>query len=295
MIADWLQAREHTAHEQAWASLGARRVDVGDGTWRMCPAGCARFAAALLGWPLDRVAWLTAEDDARGAPTATASGAVTASTLDGRSLNIGPDSYEEWRVWEEREGDRGVQRVRVDATWDDGSREPSGTSVEVIRVFVGDRAVSLDRSYGNDIYVIGDVDLAPLDVLGAYFNFQLPWPAHDPDGVRGLLAQLADELDPSFDVSVDWPARTIQEEDTWSLRRYEWRDLAIEVREMRWLAGGSRVIAKALGLPWGHELELYLDCENGSSNGGLTLRLPIEAGNRVIVRFATTPGFVRLN
>lgn len=171
----------------------------------------------------------------------------------------------------------------LDQTWDEGTggRDPSGARATVLRVFDDARACAVVLG-GRTAWTIGAaIDLAPLDLLDfSTTELAVPW-AYDATAIRALIAQLAAEADAHFDTSATWPGattdrRTFPEADGLQLhaQRFAAGAHAVEVVEHTYGTGRRSVRAALHGLPWGHEVAVFLDEEDARLAGHLRVRLP---------------------
>ncbi|MCW5801377.1 MAG: hypothetical protein KIT31_03125 [Deltaproteobacteria bacterium] len=294
----WLDARDGAAVAQAWARLGAKRVELGGDRWTITPHAAAHFAAAFLGWPLERVMWLAAGEEELPPPTFATRGTVARCFLD-QAVDRSEECFETWRIRELVDGARGVQHVSLEYLYDDGSREPAGGSVTLVRVFDRARGIGASIQTWRDVWTIGDVDLAALDLFAGEVHFRIAWKPYALDGVRGFLAQLAAELDAHYDVSATWPGTVTEHEvEGTAVRWYTWRfssgERAIEIVEHRYRDDGvpetGSIRATVHGLPWGHVLVAHLSDDAHGVEGWLKLRLPRAHGDAVRARLASIPG-----
>jgi hypothetical protein len=274
-FSDWLDARDSETLARVWSGLDKNLVEVGAPDWDITVHGAAQLAAAVLAWPIERLAWLALPDEEMPAPTFE-----TKRTVERCFVELGIDlhgaCYESWTIREECEGGRGVQHVSVGyAHHDDGTREGGGGSKRVVRVF--DRAAGIGASIGigsRSVATIGEINVAALDLFHRYQFFSVPGWKVDHDGLRGLFAQLASEVDAHFDVSTSWPAGRGG--------RFESGTFAVELSPRH---GG--LSATAHGLPWGHALSIWID---ESSHGSVELCLPLAVGQAVLARLSFVTG-----
>ncbi|HEY5936238.1 MAG TPA: hypothetical protein VIU61_16420 [Kofleriaceae bacterium] len=288
----WLDARHGSTLAEAWAALAAKQVEVGAPSWRIPLHGAAQFAAAFLDWPLDRLAWLGGPDNKMPAPTFKVPGERSTARC---FLELGldrRDCNESWTIREITERSRGIQLVTIYCHYDDGTRGGGYTTQSVVRVF--DRRTRTGASLGIDaraVATIGEVDLAPLDLFELVTTFHLTsWTRYDPDGVRGIVAQLAAEIDAHFDVSTEWPS-AISSRNGFTIHRFESGPRAVELVE-RHIANEGGVHATVHGLPWGHGLTLNVSDTALGTYGNVTLRLPLATGQAVFGHLTRVPGIV---
>ena len=307
---EWLDARDGEALARAWHALGAMRCGVGAPNWKITAHGAAQLAAAFLGWPVERVAWLGVPESGMPAPIFKTERTTSRCFLE-YGADLVEDCYEYWTIREQREGERGVQHVQVVYRQDDGTREGTGCGGTVVRVF--DRATRTGASIFLDtriVATIGKLDLSALELFAHYRAFDIPtWHQYDLEATRGLVAQLAAEIDAHYDVSATWPGgltNTYVTSDDhvaspsthYYERRFESGSRAVTIRESRFRREGVAEDGWATvmieGLPWGHELRLLISDSDSRTHGHVQLRLPIALGETVIARLAGVPG-VRLS
>ena len=173
--------------------------------------------------------------------------------------------------------------------------------MRIVRVF--DRSTRCGVSipmYSTVVYLIGELDLSPLDLFSHRQYFKLAWKEHDLDSVRGLYAQLAADLDAHFDTSSTWDGgltedRVIEDRE-YRVRalayRYASGPYAIELDTLvdpdtaehpRWLT------ATVTGLPWGHALSGRIDNTRDpvwGVEGWLDLKLPRAQLEATLARLA---------
>lgn len=289
---DWLDARDGDSIARTWTALAAERplerVTLREPGWWLTTQGIARFAAAFLGWPVERLEWIT-----RGLIEHMPSPVFDARRETARSFLeecLDDDSgCEIISFHEERDGTRGIQLVSALSSQsldDDYMLNHTTYGGVVYRVF--DRATATGVSITSTMDVakvakIGDVDLDALDLFGREQGFDLTtWTGADPDDVRALVAQLASEVDAHFDVSTTWPARAIQ-----GATRHEAGTSALETRRL-----DTTVFVDVHGLPWGYQIDTHVGAYHGSVGGAVSMRLPLPVGRAVISRLAGIPGAI---
>jgi hypothetical protein len=293
-VSDWLDAHDGDAVAAAWQALDPRMQEVGLPSWTVTAPAAARFAATFLGWPIERLAWIAAEADALPPPTFELHHEVTRCYLE-HLLDYRGECHESWKIREVAEGPRGVQLVTVDFFYDDGSREGFGMSNTVVRVFDRDAgtAASIDL-HARTVATVGAMDLSALDLFDVWCEVRLGWP-YVRDDVRGVLAQLASDVDAHFDVSATWPGRTLDagavEATQWEELRFESGDFAIELVEHHYETR-STVLAKFFGLPWGHAITVVLRDDGTGMEGNVQLRLPRVDCDALLARAAAVPNLV---
>lgn len=275
----WLEARDADAVREAWSALDPRVHVVTERRCSLDAYSAAQLAAAMLG---ERPEWIVDLTYAR--PAFEIERDVDACFLD-HVWNLAGRCREAWTLHERRDGDRGVQVVTVSR----GSSEPSPerASATVVRVFDRDRAASV-HLFANTVATIGEVDLAPLDLHLSSQSFTLDT-AYDLATVRGLVAQLAAELDAHYDTSTLWPgvvAETVHDEPAFSKsieHAFTNGGHALAVcEEIR----GAKQIATATvrGLPWGHKVEMEIEGRGNRLYGYIVVRLPETDIARLIAR-----------
>ena len=265
MLEPWLEARDAEAVRRAWTALAPRRHEFSNRNRCLTFQGAALLAEAMLG---KRADWIV-ESRNRRPPEFEVARIVDASFVDG-VWNVVDKCRETWSLHEQREGLRGVQVVFVEAGTVVG--RPEGGGQTFVRVFDRDRAASITID-SNYVSTIGEVDLAPLDLLGFAEPFSSS--SYDVDALRGVVAQIASELDAHFDTSPQWPEVDRRRPDDDSYRVYGDGHRSVAIRVAR--HADPRVTVH--GLPWGHDLQL--------SYGYVRGRLPNAAIDRVIARLAS--------
>jgi hypothetical protein len=307
----WLDARDSETVLRAWETLGARRIEVAGPSRQIHPYGAALLAGSFLGCSPDRFAWWATESYAQPstwpAPTYREGRAATRSFLD-HELDVREDLHETWTIRDVIEGARGVQHISIDCVWGEMTREGgNGRSAKVVRVFdrSTQRAVSIPL-YQTAVWVVGEVDVSPLDLFPRRLFFKLPWKQHDLDMVRGLFAQLTADLDAHFDTSTTWPGGVTHEdvddnrEHDYRIRRRTYRyasgAFAIEIDERLDLESGNTtgtMWPKVTGLTWGHEVSGRVELTSepqGGVEGWIDLRLPGAQLDATHARLAAIPG-----
>ncbi len=299
-LSDWLDARDGEAMARAWAELDVKRVVVCDTDWRISKQGAARLAAAFLGVPLERLAWIDNEVVAMGPPTYTHSREATYCFLEDR-LDLGGPGYEYFTLHELREGERGIQHVSVGYQQSDGTRDGTGGGGSVVRIFDRSTGTGVSMVVGKQtVSMIGEFDLSALDLFDNEVHFDIAsGPLSPLDTARDLAAQLAALVDPLYADAASWPVhaeRTSVTPDTdpaspgsrYTTREVSSGDRRIELSEVRnnppWAKGveDGWATATVRGLPWGHSLNLTVYFKPDGMKGRLQLRLPIVLGRAVI-------------
>jgi hypothetical protein len=212
----WLDARDAATAMREWETLDAKRVQITTDRSTRSDA-VAVLAASFLGSPPDRFKWFMAEpwqSDQLPPATSRTGGEVPRLVFDGVVLcDHGCGHSVEIR--EVVETTRGMHHIKVEWYWGEFTREGgNGGGATFVRVFdrSSKRAVSI-RTYDETAWMIGDaLDLAPLDLFGERVEFKLAWKTYDVDMVRGLVAQLAADLDAHFDTSTTWSGGMVNEQ-----------------------------------------------------------------------------------
>ncbi|MBA2540301.1 MAG: hypothetical protein H0V17_11740 [Deltaproteobacteria bacterium] len=309
----WLDARDSATVEREWATLGGRRIELGQSAPRYLaikPEGAALLAAGFLGCSPDRFGWW-ATDRNRDPPWPPATfqegRGVSRSFFDHELQVDEQDAHETFTIREVIEGTRGVQHITIDCSWGEMTREGgSGRSMTFVRVFdrSTQRAVSIPL-YSTGVWMVGDVDLSPLDLFAQRVEYKLAWKRHDTDAVRGFLAQLAADLDAHFDVSPSWPGGVIEDRVIESVeynfrtrkrvQRFESAPFAIQLDENLDpdTNEGGMMWATVQGLPWGHELNVRIcntDDPVWGVDGWIDFTLPRAQLEAALARTAAIPG-----
>lgn len=299
-FADWLDARDSAALARAWTALEPAHHAFGHAGWAVNAFGATQLASHFLGVPRERLQWLTLDDD--GPPLVSLERAATHCFLE-NAIDVHAALAEHWQVREWADGSRGVQLVTVGYRVADGYGE-TGTAATVVRIFDRDARIGASIHCGSQrVSTIGALDLGPLDLLEHTATFRNPaWKKHDLATTRGLVAQLAAELDAHFDVSAAWPGRIIDEQELLDVRRervritnhhFEAGPRAVTIAEQHHAEDAwdewSWTHAAALGLPWGHALEVAVNTKPSGAFGHVSVRLPLALGERVVARLAAIP------
>jgi hypothetical protein len=312
----WLDARDSATVEREWATLGAKKVQIGEWSPRTLsvrPEGVALLAASFLGCSPDRFAWFATERYADPktwpAPTFEVGHQVSRSFLD-HELDIRQeDCSEVWAIREAIDGSRGVQHITIDCSWGPMTREGGeGRSMTFVRVFdrSTSRAVSIPL-WHPAVWMIGEpFDLVSLDLFAQRTDFKLPWKRYSPDSLRGFLAQLTADLDAHFDTSTTWPGGLTKDEiidnREYNFRvrkriyRFESAPFAIELDELLDPDGKEEtgwLTVEVSGLPWGHEVSARIDSTKDpvwGVSGWVDLTLPRAQLDATLARLAAIPG-----
>ncbi|MDB4928946.1 MAG: hypothetical protein JWM10_1430 [Myxococcaceae bacterium] len=286
-IEAWLAARDADSLDRTWRALDARELaDVAPPAARVCEQAAARLAAELLGWPVERVAWLANNpyDRSRPSPPPRDLRQDVARCYLENAVDFRAACSETWSVCEDRDGARGVQRVVVGFGLDDGSRDGGGGGGSVARVF------DLDAGFAVSVVLCGrEVSIVAPDgaraaieararrALDLYLS-NVParvegWTGYDHARLRGLVATLAAAVDGGFAGSETWAGtRTATEAATdyreTRLESLAWRFAepgggarALTMSEYYVEGGEARVVASAEveGLSWGSLLVVSVD------------------------------------
>jgi hypothetical protein len=246
----------------AWQSLAAQRHEVGRRGRELTLHGAAQLAGAMLGTRAD---WIVKPDR----PADYRYDDVSDGSFVDDAWDVTGPCRETWDLHEQRDGDRGVQLLAVTSGTIEG--RPEGGGVNVVRIFDGARAASVTLS-SNNVSTVGAIDLAPLDLYRAGQGFTVDAAVPEVDMLRALVAQLAGELDAHYDTSPAWPSA-----DGLTFRDGE---RAVELRHNNWY---PRSMIAVHGLPWGHQLDIYLQ----DGRGSLGVQLPDADIDRVFARLAT--------
>jgi hypothetical protein len=185
--------------------------------------------------------------------------------------------------------------------------------IEIANIFLfvrhADLATSAVRLWSTAVWVLGDVDLGPLDLFGHRQMFKLPWKTYDPDSLRGFFAQLTADLDAHFDTCAAWPGGVTTDEVI-DNREYNYRvrqrvyryasgAYAIELAELLApgaLDGTGWLTIKVEGLPWGHSVRARIDSTDHpvwGVEGWIDLNLPRAQLDATLARLAAIPGLER--
>lgn len=311
----WIDARDSESVEREWATLGATRVELGqrsERTLTIRPEAAALLAARFLGCSPERFAWWVTErsraPDGWPPPTFEVRRRVSRSFLDGELDLHQHDCTESWAIREAGDGTRGVQHVTLDCTWGGFAREGGeGRSIAVVRVFdrVARRAVSVPLHHPA-AWVVGGVDVSPLDLFAERAGFKLRWKAYDLDSLRGFFARLTAGLDERLAACGAWPGGVTRDEviddREYGFRvrrrvhRYGSAPFSIEFdelldpdgrRDTGWLT------VKLCGLPWGHKVEGRIGGTRDpvfGVEGWVDLTLPRAQLEATIARLRANPG-----
>ncbi len=320
-IAAWIDARDSETLAAAWAALGAEPHVLAWPGACLTMHGAAKFAADLLGWPLERVAWIALrpneiETGGAPAPSFRTSRPVTSSCLDD-VFAVNEECFEDWDLRELRDGGRGVQLVTVGWGVEDGTRDGRGGGGTVVRIFdldagiaasvvVGPRTVALVSPPDRRDELVARMQRA-LDLVSENRTFRIPaWTSYDLGTLRTLIAALGTAVDPTFAASAGWPGEKLTETvgvDPRGARVVvtEWRfasptegAAAVLVREQlsspETPVNQSWAHVSLAGLTWGYELALDAAATPTGGNATLMYRLPEAARNALVAALATAPG-----
>lgn len=272
MLESWLAARDAASVRAAWAALSPVSHLIGSRPSRTLTLhGAARLAEVMLG---ERADWIV---DVTRPPDYEVDRVVGDTYFD--EVWNGPQScHETWRLWEQRDGARGVQLANIGAGSIGG--QPDGGGQVFVRVFDRDRAASIAIDTRR-VSTIGDVDLAALDLLR--FNAPLaiaPATTTHVETLRGLLGQLGAELDVHFATSLRWPR--IDGGGAGADRQaFGEGGRAITIKHDR---SYGWILAEVEGLPWGQQLDVHFGIDGGQRY--LHGRLPDADIDRVLARHA---------
>jgi len=310
----WIDARSSESVEREWATLGATPVEVGRGSSRALtirPEGAALLAARFLGCSPERFAWWATDryrtPERWPSPSFEARRQVSRSFLDHELDLHQHDCTESWAIRELSDGTRGVQHITLDCTWGEFVREGGeGRSITVIRVFDrgSRRAVSIPL-HRSVVWVVGEVDVSPLDLFAERASFKLRWRTYDLDSLRGFFARLTSDLDARLATCASWPGGLTKDEVIDNreygfrvrrrVHRFESAPLSIEFDELIDPDGkrdtGSLTV-KLSGLPWGHQVEGRIDRTNDPAfgvEGWVDLTLPRAQLEATVARLRANP------
>ncbi len=280
LIERWLAARDHAEVRAAWAALPSATHPWGSPHRQPTLHGAAMLADAMLG---ERADWLA---DSRQSlpPVYDDRGIREGSCLD-HAWNVNEACDAQLTIHERRDGLRGVQLITVGAGTITG--RPEGGGITVVRVFDRDRAAIVPiEAWNAPVATVGEVDLAPLDLLMASRSFALATGTHDVATARALIAQLAAEVDAHYDTSTLWPEGPSvigehhwYEPDVTSSQTFVDGERAVTIVNDR----TGRLWAQAYGLPWGQRLGFYLDSR---LYGYIAMRFPAADLDRIEARIA---------
>lgn len=270
MLERWLGARDAAALRRAWTALAPRRHEVSQPRRELTVHGAAQLAAAMLG---ERADWIV---DLQGRPPEFRVDRKSDACFVDDAWDVSEPCREIWELHERRDGARGVQVVTVGCGTIEG--RPEGGSSTVVRVFDRDRAASVLVS-SNKVSTIGEIDLAPLDLYLYSKNFELAPASLPVEMMRGLVAQLAGELDAHYDTYMLWPCVAHDRGHTFAEG-----ERSVTIVEQQ--SADGRVTATTRGLTWGHKLEVSLHTYRARMYGSVLVRLPDADIDRVIARLA---------
>ena len=283
-IEAWLAARDAESLERTWRALAAHGLpNLTPPAGYLSEQAAARLAAELLGWPIERVAWLANNPYDRSNPSPPPQDLrrdVARCYLE-NALDLHEACSETWSVCEDRDGARGVQRVVVGFGIDDGSRDGVGGGGAVLRVFDLDAGVAVSVVLcGRDASIVAPANARAaieartrraLDLCLANTSARIDgWTGYDHARMRALVATLAVAVDEGFAGCETWAGtRTATEVAT------DYRETRLESLAWRFAEPGSgpraltlsehfvegstpRVVASANveGLPWGSQLAM---------------------------------------
>jgi hypothetical protein len=273
LLERWLAARDAPSIRTAWKALAPTVRDVG--THRLTREGAVQLAFAMVG---DRHEWLLKEPytaDFENSDT------IVPEVFVDHGWDIDEQCRCYFKLWEKRDGVRGVQLLRVGCGSVSG--QPDGAELQFVRIFDRERAVSVQLD-STKVATIGEVDLAPLDLVRASSVTTYAAQA-DVGTVRGLMAQVAADVDAHYDTSTQWPAVDAADVDVrwWGegTKAYRFADggravVVIDDPQRR------RIFARLEGMSWGHAIELDL-----WTSFSVSVTLPAADAERVLARFNT--------
>lgn len=265
MIEAWLSARDAATVRAAWTALAPRRHELGSHPLRKLTLhGAARLAESMLG---ERPDWIL--DHMRLQHPDFQDGGVVEACYFDDGWNSHNRCHTTWDIWERRDGGRGLQLARIGAGSVPGEGQPAGSSITFVRVFDGDRAASIPIDT-NHVSTIGDVDLGPLDLLDFWEYFYIEPAKNQLETLRGIIAQLAGEIDAHYCTSPLWPsvragATTFGDGE---------RSIAFQEEP-------HQTTGTVHGLPWGHSLVVHIGITSQSYVRG---QLPDADIERVLAR-----------
>jgi len=299
-FADWLDAREAESLHAAWTALAPVHHKLGRPEWFTSTHGAIILAQHFLGWPRERLEWLARTGDPTAPPPFTDRRPASWCFLE-NGIDYREPCTASWHVRELSDGTRGVQLVSVGFTlYDPAEDSSSSAGATVIRIFDRARRIGTSLLSGTQtVSTIGAFDIAPLDLFEHTRGFRnAAWTQHDLAATRGMLAQLAAEVDAHYDVSAAWPAQIV-EQNTFEDPRRE----AVHVTTYRYESGPHAMVlteqrhdswawthAELEGLPWGHTLTVDLHTRATGTAGHVAFRLPLAEGDAVLARLVAMPG-----
>lgn len=282
LLERWLAAREPIAIRDAFDALPSTRHVVVGGNRKITLQGAAQLAGAMLG---ERPEWIC---ERQLGPASYQDGGISdgGSYLD-HAWRISERSQADLRIHERRDGLCGVQLISVSAGTVPGEGRPEGGGMTFVRVFAGARAVSIPiDGYGDqEVAMIGDVDLAPLDLYFRSGPVAIARHTVDVATARGLVAQLAAEFDAHYDTSTAWPEGPSLPVPVWyqpdmtSQQTFVSAERAVSVGVDR----HGRIDAYVHGLPWGQQLAFQLSTGDAVY---VYMRLPTAELDRIEARLA---------
>ncbi|MBA2544257.1 MAG: hypothetical protein H0V17_31725 [Deltaproteobacteria bacterium] len=280
LIERWLAARDHTEIRSAWAALPSVLHPLGGPRRDLTLHGAAKLAEAMLG---ERTDWIV--DRTQSAPPVHDVRGISEGAFLDHAWNIDEACDAQLTIHERRDGLRGVQLIMIGSGTITG--RPEGGGITVVRVFDRDRAAIVPiEAWNTPVATIGEVDLAPLDLVMASRSFEIASGSHDVATARALIAQLTAEVDAHYDTSTLWPEGPIYVDE------HHWYEP--EVTSMQTFVDGERAVtivsdrngrlwAQVYGLPWGHRLGFYLDSR---LHGYIAMRFPSADLDRIEARIA---------
>ena len=331
--AAWVSWRPYTENDPFWHLMLGRAVlragsrvvpepsaiaDLTPPAGYVSEQAAARLAAELLGWPIERVAWIAHNPYDRSSPTPPAQDLrrdVDRCYLE-NALDLHEACAETWSVCEDRDGARGLQRVVVGFGIDDGSRDGVGGGGAVLRVFDLDAGIAVSVVLGGrDASIVAPADARAaveartrraLDLCLSNTSVRVDgWTGYDHARMRALVATLAAAVDGGFAGCEAWVGtRTATEVDTdyreTRLASLAWRFAepgtgarALTLTEHFVDGSTPRVVAHANveGLPWGARLAVSANVvATDPWTGSLLLRLSRDQLAAVAAAFARIEG-----
>jgi hypothetical protein len=272
MLEPWLKARDAASLRAAWTALRPVRREVTHPHRWLTVHGAARLAEVMLG---ERADWIV---DLGGQQPSYETNRVVPECFVDHLWNVSYRCQEAWTLHERRGADGGVQVLTVSCGTVEG--RPEGGVATTVRVFDRERAVSVHIGT-HAVAVIGNVDLAPLDLYLVSQNFLIPDVSDHLEVARGLVAMLAAELDAHYDTSALWSriGRARQEGSVVHTFGEGERSITVAVK------GGDQAMTTTVhGLPWGHKIELGTVRRQRDVAGYIILRLPDADIDRVVGR-----------
>jgi hypothetical protein len=274
LLVAWASARDAASVRAAWTAMSPVSRAVSPN--RILTAhSAALLAESMLG---ERPDWIV---DLGGQTPAYVVDRIVddGSYLDG-AWDMGGRCNETWSLYERRDGARGVQLINISAGTVPGEGRPEGAGATVVRIFDRDRAASvvIDSNWIRGVATIGSVDLTPLELYRHVQSFELRSGTSDIETARGVIAQLASDLDAHYDTSTQWPTSGSVERAGSLVSTFAEGERSVEIIAQIY----DHIRATVHGLPWGHQLELNI--QTNATSGYLVLRLLATDIDRVLAR-----------